>query len=159
MSATPPIHPEVAHLVFLLGTWRGESRGKWDPSAEVVFSEETLFSHVGKPWLAYRQQTWNPQGVASHGESGYLIARGEEGAVDWMIAQPSGVVEVQVGSVRDGRIVVRSHAIGRAPTARNVTAVSRTMSVEGDTLRYELRISINDEPPALHIEGRLHRAS
>jgi hypothetical protein len=156
MNRTPPLHPDVAHLGFLLGTWHGESRARWDPSLEIVFSEETVFSHVGKPWLAYRQQTWNPEGVASHGESGYLIAT--NGGIDWTIAQPTGVVEVQVGSVSGGTIVVGSHAIALAPTADNVTSVSRTVSVEGDDLRYELRIALNGEPPAPHIEGRLHRA-
>jgi hypothetical protein len=96
--------------------------------------------------------------VASHGESGYLIASGH-GGIDWTIAQPSGVVEVQVGFVTDGRIVVESHALGLAPTADNVTSVSRTLSVAGDILRYELAISMNEEPLAPHIEGELHRAS
>ena len=116
-----------------------------------------IFDHVGKPNLGYRQQTWRLDGVASHGEAGYLIAAGP-GRVNWTVAEPSGIVEALTGSVDGQRLELEAAAIALAPGAKRVTAVERSLWVEGDVLRYELRIAMNDEPLADHISGELRRA-
>jgi hypothetical protein len=152
-----PLHPQLAPLEFLLGTWEGTSLGRWVPDP-VVFRDRVEFGHVGKPYLTYRQQTWLESGLASHGESGYLAIE-DDGAVTWTIAEPSAVVEVHAGAVAGTTLEVGCVAIGRGPGAINVTTVERRLEVEGDELRYGIRIAMNDEEPADHITGVLHRAT
>ncbi|HEV2360357.1 MAG TPA: FABP family protein, partial [Acidimicrobiales bacterium] len=94
---TPEASADLGVLEGLVGHWRGESAGLWNPADPIVFDEEVFFGQVGKPWLSYRQQTYRQGGPASHGESGYLIPAGP-GRVEWTIAQPSGIVEVHAGT-------------------------------------------------------------
>lgn len=158
MADEPVLHPNLAPVAFLLGTWEGSSEGRWLADGGITFRERTEFGHVGKPFLTYRQQTWLADGVASHAESGYLGVA-DDGVLTWTIAEPSGVTEVHAGSVDGTRLELSCVSIGRGPDASNVTTVERQLSVDGDELRYRIRIAMNDEAPADHIEGLLHRAA
>lgn len=151
------LHPDLEPLAFLLGRWQGEARSLWaDP--EIVFAEEVVFDHFGKPSIAYSQRTWRLEdGAPSHAESGYLSAP-RDGSLTLTIAQPTGVVEVSTGSLSGSRIELSSVALALAPDAKPVTAVSRAISVDEDgVLRYLLRIALNQEELADHIAGELRR--
>jgi hypothetical protein len=154
----PPLHPSLSPIAFLLGRWKGEALGLWSPESPISFRDEVVFGHVGKHYLTFRQQAWRRDGLASHGESGYLTIEGD-GTITWTIAEPTGIVEVHSGTVDGSRLEVRCAAIGRGPDATNVTAVERSVSVDGDELTYRIRIGMNGEPPAEHIEGRLLRSA
>ncbi len=150
------MHEALTPLAGLLGTWEGVSLGLWNPDAPIAFRETVTYDHVGKPYLRYRQQTWREDGLASHGELGYLIP---EGGVRWqlILAQPSAITEIDAGILTGGRLELRSLTIGRAPGAKNVTAVARMIEFGVSDLRYELWIGMNDQAPAQHIRGDLRR--
>jgi len=152
----PELPSTLGPVAFLLGHWRGEAHSLW-PDEELHFVDDTVFDFVGKPWIAYRQQTWLVDVRPSHAESGYLSVK-EDGAATLTIAQPSGIVEVSTGTADAGRIELSSIHLGRAPDAKPVTAIARSLHLEdGDVLRYLLRVSLNGEPLADHISGELHR--
>ncbi|XP_020595111.1 UPF0678 fatty acid-binding protein-like protein At1g79260 [Phalaenopsis equestris] len=95
-SEPPPLHPAIAPLSFLLGKWRGQGEGGFPTINSFVYAEELLFNHSGKPVIAYSQKTWKlASGEPMHAESGYWRPK-PDGSIEVVIAQSTGLVEVQV---------------------------------------------------------------
>jgi hypothetical protein len=159
MSAdpAPPPHPDVAPLAGLLGTWRGEGAGEYPTITSFRYGEEVRFWHVGKPFLAYTQRTWSlDDGRPLHGESGYWRAR-PDGAVEVVLAHPTGIVEVLEGRVDGGRIELGSTTVARTGTAKEVTALRRRFELDGDTLGYSVAMAAVGQPLQHHLAATLHR--
>ncbi len=149
--------PEVAPLAFLIGTWRGEGVGIYPTIETFRYEEEVRLWCPGRPFLAYAQRTWSPaDGRALHAETGYWRPRPDAG-VEAMIAQPTGVVEVGVGTSGDGTVELASSFVGLAPTAKEVTRVERSLRVEGDVLGYEVRMAAVGVPLQRHLTAELRR--
>jgi len=49
------LHPDLEALTPLLGTWSGRGEGHYPTIQPFEYLEEVVFSHVGKPFLAYAQ--------------------------------------------------------------------------------------------------------
>ena len=94
------LHPAVAHLAPLLGTWRGGGRGHYPTIDPFEYTEEVTFGHVGKPFLAYSQRTKGVDGAPLHAECGYWRPTGEWG-LELLIVHPSGIAEILVGEVAE----------------------------------------------------------
>jgi hypothetical protein len=156
------VHPDVEQLVCLLGTWVGEGEGIYPTIDPFRYREEVVFSHVGKPFLAYRQATVNlGSGLPAHAESGYLRAVGP-GRAELVLAHPTGIAEVAEGGVEAGQdgltLHLRSISVTRTSTAKDVRTVERQISVSGDTLRYQLAMGAVGQPHQHHLAAELHRA-
>ena len=81
-----------------------------------------------------------------------LRAGGSEGT-----AEPGGTAEAG-GTAEPG---TRAGAEGRvflAPTAKRVDGTERRISVNGDTMRYEMHMAAVGEPMTHHLEATLHRS-
>ena len=148
------LHPLCGPLAPLLGTWRGTGRGSYPTIDDFDYVEELVFGHVGKPFLSMVQRSRDPStGEPLHAEAGYLRAL-PDGAVELTVAQPSGVVEVDLGSVTrtsDGLLVeLESAEVGLTSTAKSVTAVRRRLEVVGSTLISELWMAAVGEADLIH---------
>jgi THAP4-like, heme-binding beta-barrel domain len=154
---TIELHTQVRPLAFLLGTWTGEGEGEYPTIQPFSYREEIRFWHNGKPFLAYQQRTQAvDDGRPLHAEMGFLRA-GEDGSLEFVIAQGIGLAEIEVGTVSGTRIELQSAFVGRAPTAKAVTGVRRVIWLEGAQLRYELAMAMAQVPMTHHLSARFTR--
>lgn len=159
----PELHPDVAVLAPLLGTWEGSGTGEYPTIDDFSYHESITFSHVGKPFVAYAQRTRHPETDAPmHAEAGYLRVP-RPGSIEIVMAQPTGLAEIYEGAVVGGdaplMIDVRSTSIIATATAKEVTITERTISVTGDDLRYTFRMAAVGRALQHHLSATLHRVA
>jgi len=153
----PKLAPEVEPIAFLIGTWRGEGKGSYPTIDSFAFNEEVRFWHIGKPFLAYTQRTWHPEkNFPMHAEMGYWRPQAG-GRIEIVLVHPTGIAEIQEGTVAGTTIDVASHAVARTSTAKEVNTLERTFTVEGDVLRYEVRMAAVGQPVTHHLAADLRR--
>jgi hypothetical protein len=151
------LNPAVQPLAFLLGTWRGEGVGDYPTIKPFQYREEIRVWHTGKPFLIYTQRTEAiDDGRPLHTEMGYLRGVGE-GRVELVVAQAIGFAEIAIGMVRDHRLELKSLHLARTPTAKAVSAVERDIWLDGDVLRYQLRMMMETVPLTRHLTASFHR--
>lgn len=153
------LHPDLAPVAFLLGEWAGEGRGEYPTIASFGYGERIRFWHTGKPFLWYDQRTWAlDDGRPLHAETGYLRCP-RPGHVEWTLAHPTGIVEVQEGTIEGGRIRLRSTTVAGTTTAKRVDALERDLDVEDTRIAYALRMAAVGVPLTHHLAATLHRTS
>lgn len=152
------MHPDVEPLAFLLGTWRGEGRGEYPTISSFRYGEEIRFSEFGKPFLAYAQRTWAlDDDRPLHAEAGYWRPR-PGGRVEIVLAHPTGVAEIQEGTVSGGCVDVMATAIARTSSAKEVTALTRRFELTAPgCLRYEVAMAAVGRPLQFHLSAELQR--
>jgi hypothetical protein len=158
------LHPSVAGLAPLLGVWAGHGRGVYPTIEPFDYLEEITFGHVGKPFLSYAQKTravgdWGHDRPL-HAETGYLRVPAAD-RIELILAHPTGVTEIAEGtlSVRDATIEVDLVAttIGRSGSAKEVTALGRSIRVDGDELTYTVHMGAVGQPLQQHLTATLRR--
>lgn len=162
MSESPPLHPNCQSIAFLLGTWRGPGQGSYPTIESFAYSEEVTFGHVGKPFLSYSQRTKHADtGEPLHAEAGYLRAVGGD-AVEFVVVQPSGIVELHQGVVVNTRLELTLQSVQTTSTAKSVTAVSRTWWVDGQSdqpvLSYDVAMAAVGQELTHHLHADLTRS-
>lgn len=155
----PPVHPDLAPLAFLLGAWAGEGVGDYPTIERFLYREEMSFTHAGKPFFAYAQQTWSlGNGAPMHSETGYWRPQ-QGGGVEIVLAHPFGVVEIAEGTLDGRRVSLSSTTMAATSSADEVAQVTRTIEVEGDLLRYSVDMAAAEQPLQRHLEAELNRVS
>ena len=120
----PDLHPDLEDLAPLLGIWAGQGAGKYPTIQPFEYFEEVVFSHVGKPFLAYAQKTKAvADGKPLHAETGYLRVP-KPGHVELVLAHPSGITSLAVGAnpivVEDNSTSIRSPVTEYVPASISV---------------------------------------
>jgi len=160
MAADPPdLHPDVAPLAFLVGTWHGEGLGEYPSIEPLRYGEELTFDHVGDAYLTYAQRSWLLEdGSPLHLERGFLRP-GAEGVLELTLAHPLGLTEVSEGALDGPSFALTSipGGVGRTTTGMPVTSLARRYRVDGRTLVYELDMATETTPMTRHLAAVLRR--
>jgi hypothetical protein len=157
------LHPNLEALAPLLGTWAGRGSGEYPTIQPFEYLEEVVFSHGGKAFLAYGQKTKGAaDGKPMHAETGYLRVP-EPGHVELVLAHPSGVTEIEVGTYRvTGDLIeieLATTSVGLTPTAKEVSALGRSIRIDGDQLSYSVQMGAVGQPLQHHLSAVLQRQS
>ena len=158
-SRHPGLHPDCEGFAPLLGTWRGTGRGEYPDIDPFEYSVEWEFSTHGARWVAVHQRTWRvDSGAAWHFESGFLRPVPPD-RMEAVLALPSGLGEVQEGTVDGNLFQLRSVAVAQTTTAKRVDVIERAWRVDGDELRATVRMAAVGQPLSHHLSERLQRQS
>jgi hypothetical protein len=163
------LHPNLAPLASLLGTWEGDGAGDYPTIDAFRYREQVTFGHVGKPFLSYGQRTWHPdQGTPMHAEAGYLrvVSAPPDPAdpagpvdIELILAHPTGIVEVEEGNLEAGVLRLATTSIGLSRTAKEVVSLRREFRFADGELSYDLWMAYADIPETHHLHASLRRTS
>lgn len=161
-EAVRALHPDLVLLADLLGTWQGEGHGSYPTIDDFEYIETLSFTRSGRAFLVYAQRTRSTlDGRPLHVETGYLRSAAP-GGVELLVVQPTGIVEVDEGALptsASGGLELRltSRTVGLTSTAKSVTGVERTLSLEAGVLRTSLAMAAVGYPLTHHLASELHR--
>lgn len=162
METAAEMHPDLVPLAFLLGCWEGAGVGGYPTIESFRFGQELTFSHIGKPYLAYLSRTWLLDEDGNIGrplamESGFWRPQ-PDGTVEVLITHPTGVAEIYYGEVQGTRVDLRTDAVARTTTAKEVTAGHRLYGiVQGSDLAYAFDLAAVGQPLQPHLSAQLKK--
>lgn len=166
------VHPDIAHLSWLVGRWRGIGEGTLPGTGPFRYEEIVEFATDGRPFLEYRSISWlidadNARVRPSHTESGYWRPSADNG-VEAVITNPMGIAEVWLGTVTVSGIVnaritgakleVHTSKYVHTPTASQVTTGTRLYGLVNGELLMAFDMATPGSSEESHVWIRLQAA-
>jgi hypothetical protein len=156
-------HPDLAPLAFLLGRWEGAGVGGYPTIESFQFGQELSFTHNGKPFLIYSSRTWllDEEGNAGRPlgmEVGFWRPQPDD-AVEVLLAHPTGITEIYLGTVTGTRIELSTDVVTRTATAKEYTAGHRLYGLVGEDLAYAFDMAAVGQSLQPHLSAQLKRVA
>ncbi|KAK7162927.1 hypothetical protein R3I93_007078 [Phoxinus phoxinus] len=147
------LNPAVLPLDWLLGTWQSDEPGEGSfPSIAPFRYTETLnFSHVGQPVVNFMFNAFHAESKRPlHRECGFIRLQPGTNRVAFIIAQNSGLVEIEEGELTGQQLTLHSAALARISFAKqpHVQQISRHIQLKPDG-RLEQTVSMALEGQSL----------
>jgi len=127
--------PALAPLAWLIGRWEGAGVVGYPTIESKQFGQEIVCSHDGRPFLEWHSHTWlldeDGQKVRPLAtELGFwrpLEAQPDGTNVEFLLAHPTGFVEMYAGKAEPAKVEVRTDGVMRSPAAKEYTAAHRLL--------------------------------
>jgi hypothetical protein len=168
LPTSPALHRALAHLDFLVGTWRGPGVGGYPTIEQFRYEQEVAFSHDGRPFLHYASRSWIVDETGQRlrpgaSEVGWWRPGAADRSVEVMLAHHTGVVEVYLGEVAFTKVELATDVVARTETAKEVTGFKRLYGLVGGEdggpkdLAYAIDMAAVGQPLQAHLSARLSR--
>ena len=163
MELAADLPADLVSVAWLIGTWEGAGVVGYPTMDSIHFGQEVTFEHVGKPFLAYRSQTWllDDEGARVRplsSECGYWRPR-PQGALEVLLAHPTGFVEIWLGEVSGAKVELRTDMVARTASAKEYTAGHRLYGLVDGELFWAFDMAAADQPLQSHASARLKRVA
>jgi hypothetical protein len=158
----PDLSPALVPVAWLLGSWRGLGVGGYPTVEEFRFSQEVSFSEApGKPFLHYLSRSWLLDGDGTEvrplaQETGYWRP-GADGALEVLLAHPTGFVEIWLGTADGAKIELSTDVVARTDTAKSYTAGHRLYGLVDGELLWAFDMAAVGEALQPHLSAKLRR--
>jgi hypothetical protein len=155
------VNPGLESVRFLLGRWEGAGVVGYPTIESANFGQEITFGHNGKPFLIYSSRTWLIEADGAIGrplatETGYWRPQ-EDGALEVLLAHPTGITEIYLGAVTGTKIELATDAVIRTATAKEVTGGRRLYGLIGPDLGWAYDMAAVGQPLQPHLSAQLKR--
>ncbi|WP_018158059.1 FABP family protein [Demetria terragena] len=157
----PNLPPELAPLAWLVGTWEGAGVVGYPTMESANFGQEVECWHDGRPYLNWQSRTWvlNDDGEKTEPlatESGFWRPAAEN-TVELLLAHPTGLLEMYVGSTEPAKIELHTDAVVRSPDASDYSAAQRMYGLVGGNLMWVLDMAAEGHEMQSHMSAELKR--
>ncbi len=152
---------ELAPLAWLIGRWEGAGVVGYPTIESRNFGQEIEVRHDGRPFLSWSSRTWllDEQGAKvkpSGTEVGFWRPL-PDGEVELLLAHPTGIVEMYVGTAEPARIELRTDSVVRSPHAKAYSAGHRLYGLVSSNLMWVMDMAAMDVPLTSHVSAELKR--
>lgn len=163
------LHPNLAPIAALEGTWRGAGHGIYPTIKDFDYTEQLTFTNVGKPFFSYVQHTWSPDGAPMHTETGYVrVSHGNDAdddernhlTLELILALPTGQTELAEGTLNmtdHGFAVTTEAQVSNSGSAKQVDHLVRRYELHGDRLLTSLDMAAVGVDLNRHLTSELVR--
>jgi hypothetical protein len=173
----PTLPAPLVPLAWIVGRWAGAGVVGYPTMDDVRFGQEIELRHDGRPFLHYRSQAWllddnGDQVRPLSSETGFWrpgppiretasapVGEGEQEGIELevLLAHPTGVVEIYLGSVVGPRITLETDVVARTSTAKEYTAATRLYGLVDGDLLWAMDMAAVGVPLQSHASARLKR--
>ena len=167
MEIPSDLAPALLPVAWLLGRWEGAGVVGYPTMASVNFGQELEVSQDGRPFLRWDSRTWlldedGAQVRPLSTESGFwrVGPAGSEGAgttVEFLLAHPTGYVEIYVGTVDGAQIHLQTDVVARTETAKEYSAATRIYGLVAGDLLWAMDMAAVGQPLTSHASAQLKR--
>ena len=163
MEIPEDLAPVLVPLAWLIGRWEGAGVVGYPTMESVNFGQELVVSQDGRPFLRWESRTWllDDDGAKVRPlatESGFWRAQ-EGGALEVLLAHPTGYVEIYVGTVDGPRVSLETDLVARTRTAKEYTSATRLYGLVGGELLWAMDMSAVGQPLTSHASAQLKRVA
>jgi hypothetical protein len=156
------LDPALFPLSFLIGEWAGVGLGQYPTIEDFRFGQEVVIGHTpGKAFLDYESKSWL---IDENGEKLRPLAREHgywrpqpDGQVELVLAHPTGIVEIWLGEVDNGKIELRTDAVARTASAKEYSAGHRLYGLVKGELYWAFDMMAMGKGMHNHLAAQLKR--
>lgn len=152
---------ELAPLAWLIGRWEGAGVIGYPTIESYNFGQEIEVSHDGRPFLRWESRSWildedgNKVRPAAT-ELGFWRPL-PDGEVEFLLAHPTGIIEMYFGQTSPAKIEVRTDSVVRSPNAKEYTAAHRLYGLVNSNLMWVMDMAAVGQPLTSHVSAELKR--
>ncbi|XP_063318910.1 THAP domain-containing protein 4 [Pelmatolapia mariae] len=165
VNKTVELNPTLLPLEWLLGTWECDEPGEGSfPTIKPFRYTETLhFSHVGQPVINFMFNAFHAESKKPmHRECGFVRMQPGTNRVAFIIAQNSGLVEIEEGELTGQQLSLQSQQLARTSFAKEpyVKQICRVFQLRPDgKLEQTVSMATDNQPLMQHLRITYRRSS